>query len=313
MSADQRPLQAAEELAPRPMTDSEYDRLRTLIHERTGINLGPAKRELLAARLARRLRELGLRSYGEYYARLIRGDPAEHIRLFDAISTNETHFFREPKQFEFLTDVVVPRWERLAAEGRMPRRIRIWSAACATGEEVYSLAMVAAERLPAAAGWDVEILATDLSARALEAARRAVWPIEKGERIPEKYLKSYMLRGIASQQGNMKAGAVLRGLVRFARVNLNDEVYPVGGPFHLIFCRNVLIYFDAASRRRVLNRLAGYLAPGAYLVLGQVESASGLTDRLRAVGPAVYARPAAAAAEDIPADSAGPFRTEEAA
>jgi chemotaxis protein methyltransferase CheR len=274
----------------RPMTDAEYERFRGYIYEHAGIQLGPAKREFLAARLARRLRDLGLSGYGEYFRLLVHGDHSEQVNLFDAVSTNETHFFREPQHFEFLKDVAFQEWDRLATEGRRPRRIRMWSAACATGQEVYSLAMVAEERFPAAAGWDVEILATDLSVRALEAARAGMWPLDQHREIPERYLKAYMLKGIERQQGKMKAGPAIRALVRFARVNLNNEVYPVGGPFDVIFCRNVLIYFDAQAKVRVVDRLMEYLAPGGYLVLGQVESATGLTERLRAVGPTVYVR-----------------------
>ncbi|MEW6683648.1 MAG: protein-glutamate O-methyltransferase CheR [Nitrospirota bacterium] len=273
-----------------PMTDLEYERFRTYIYEHSGIQLGPAKKELLAARLARRLRDLELSSYGEYFRRLVQGDKAEEISLFDAVSTNETHFFREPQHFEFLRDVVFPRWDRMAAAGLRSRTIRMWSAACATGQEVYSLAMVAEDRFPAAAGWDVEILATDLSVRALEAARVGVWSLDQKHEIPEKFLKAYMLKGVAGQRGRMKAAPSIRALLRFARVNLNNEVYPVGGPFDVIFCRNVLIYFDAGAKARVVDRLMGYLAPGGYLILGQVESATGLTDRLRAVGPTVYVR-----------------------
>lgn len=271
-----------------PMTDLEYERFRTYIYEHSGIQLGPAKKELLAARLARRLRDLELSSYGEYFRRLVQGDKGEEISLFDAVSTNETHFFREPQHFEFLRDVVFPRWDRMAAAGLRPRRIRMWSAACATGQEVYSLAMVTEDRFPAAAGWDVEILASDLSVRALEAARAGVWSLDQKHEIPEKFLKAYMLKGVAGQRGRMKAAPSIRALLRFARVNLNNEVYPVGGPFDVIFCRNVLIYFDAEAKARVVDRLMGYLAPGGYLVLGQVESATGLTNRLRAVGPTIY-------------------------
>jgi chemotaxis protein methyltransferase CheR len=274
----------------RPMTDAEYGRFRAYIYEHSGIQLGPGKKEFLSARLAGRLRDLGLSGYGEYYRLLVHGDRAEEVKLFDAVSTNETHFFREPQHFAFLRDVAFPEWDRRAAEGARSRRVRIWSAACATGQEVYSLAMLAEDRFPAAAGWDVEILATDLSVRALEAARAGLWPIDQHREIPERYLKAYMLKGVDRQQGKMKAGPTIRALVRFARVNLNNDVYPVGGPFDVIFCRNVLIYFDAQAKVRVVERLTEYLAPGGYLVLGQVESATGLTDRLRAVGPTVYVR-----------------------
>ena len=273
-----------------PMTDVEYERFRTFIYQHSGIQLGPSKKELLSARLSRRLRDLGMSSHSEYLHRLLDGDKTEEICLFDAVSTNETHFFREPQHFEFLRDVVFPRWERMAAAGLRSRRIRMWSAACATGQEVYSLAMVAADRFPSAAGWEVDILATDLSVRALEAARVGTWPLDQKHEIPERYLKTFMLKGVATQRGKMKAAPAIRALLRFARVNLNNDVYPVGGPFDVIFCRNVLIYFDAEAKARVVERLVEHLAPGGHLVLGQVESATGLTERLRAVGPTVYVR-----------------------
>jgi chemotaxis protein methyltransferase CheR len=276
------------EPAIRPMTETEFDRFKTFIYEEAGIHLGPGKKDLLAGRLTRRMRELGIRTFREYYHRLLHGDGTERVHCLNAVSTNETHFFREPKHFEFLRDDLIPIWMSRADAGVMPRRLRIWSAACATGEEPYSLAMVALDRLPAASGWDVEIQATDLSTTAVERARAAVWSIAKADEIPPEYLRAYMLRGTGRQQGKMKAGPEIRSMVRFGRVNLNDEAYPLAGPFDVIFCRNVLIYFDIDSKVRVLQRLLNYLAPDGYLFLGQVESVHGLTDRLRAAGPTVY-------------------------
>ncbi len=277
------------EPAIRPMTETEFNRFKTLIYEEAGIHLGPGKKDLLAGRLIRRMRELGIRTFREYYHRLLHGDGSERVHCLNAVSTNETHFFREPKHFQFLRDDLIPIWMSRADAGLMPRRLRIWSAACATGEEPYSLAMVMSDRLPAASGWDVEIQATDLSTNAVERARTGVWSIGKADEISPEYLKTYMLKGTGRQQGKMKAGPEIRSMVRFGRVNLNDEVYPPTGPFDVIFCRNVLIYFDLDSKVRVLHRLLNYLAPDGYLFLGQVESVHGLTDRLRAVGPTVYA------------------------
>jgi chemotaxis protein methyltransferase CheR len=283
----------AAEIAGHPITDQEFALFQALIRREAGIFLGPAKKALLVGRLARRLRELGLDSFGAYYHLVVERGDEELTRLFDSICTNETHFFREPRQFEFLEQRVFPGWKAEAASGRRARRIRVWSAACSTGEEPYSLAMTLWDHFPPAAGWGIEILATDLSTRVLERARAAIWPVEKAGEIPLGYLKAYMLKGIGPQAGKMKAGPEIRSLVRFERLNLNGEVYAVAGLFDLIFCRNVLIYFDAGSRARVVGRLLARLAPEGYLFLGHAESLGGLTDRVRSVATTVYVHAAA--------------------
>jgi chemotaxis protein methyltransferase CheR len=267
----------------------EFALFRDLIHRESGIFLSEAKKALVVGRLGRRLRALGLSSLGAYYRLLAEGDEQERIRMLDCICTNETHFFREPRQFEFLERQVFPEWAARAAAGG-PRRIRAWSAACSTGEEPYSLAMTLLAHLPPSSGWTLEILASDLSTRALDQARAGLWSIDKAREIPERYLKAFMLRGTGPQEGVMKAGPEIRSLLRFQRVNLNQDRYPVAGPFDLVFCRNVLIYFDVASKARVVHRLLDQLAPCGYLFLGHAESLTGLTDRGRSVGPTVYVR-----------------------
>ncbi|HVO11629.1 MAG TPA: protein-glutamate O-methyltransferase CheR [Vicinamibacteria bacterium] len=275
-------------LAPR-IRPREFALLRDLIHRESGIFLSDAKKALVVARLGRRLRELGLKSFGDYYRRLADGDEQERTRMLDCICTYETHFFREPRQFEFLERQLVPEWTARAAAGG-PRRIRAWSAGCSTGEEPCSLAMVLLAHFPASAGWSVEVLASDLSSRALERARAGLWTIEKASEIPQRYLKAFMLRGRGSQEGLMKAGPEIRSLLRFQRVNLSEDRYPVAGPFELVFCRNVLIYFDPVSKARVVERLLDQLVPGGYLFLGHAESLTGLSERGRSVGPTVYVR-----------------------
>ncbi len=267
--------------------DREFTRFQSLIHREAGIWLSPMKRALLVGRLTRRLRELGLDSFGEYYER-VEADGAERIRMLDRVTTNETHFFREPRHFEFLAQKVFPSWRAEADEGLRPRRIRAWSAACSTGEEPYSLAISLLRAFPPGSGWELEILATDLSTRVLERAREAVWPIEKAREIPPADLKAFMLRGTGPQQGLMKAGPEICAFVRFARLNLNDTAYPALGRFDLVFCRNVLIYFDAKTKERVVGRLLGLLAPCGYLFLGHAESLSGTALPVRSVLPTVY-------------------------
>jgi chemotaxis protein methyltransferase CheR len=272
------------------ISDKEFGLFQSLIHREVGIHLNESKKALLVGRLARRLRELGLNSFEDYYSHVVdeRGDN-EKVLMFDCISTNETQFFREPWQFEFLEHKVFPEWQARADVGLHKRRIRIWSSACSTGEEPYTLAMLLWNHFPPAAGWECEILATDLSTSVLEKAQTAVWPMERAKEIPLSYLHKFMLRGKRTQEGMMKAGPQIRSLIKFQRLNLNEDVYALTGPFDLIFCRNVLIYFTRESKKHVINRLLDYLEPSGYLFLGHAENLHDITDRVRAVIPAVYA------------------------
>ncbi len=270
---------------PVPVSDEEFARFQALVHREAGIWLAPAKKALLVGRLARRLRELGIASYGAYYAR-VEADAVERVRMLDAICTNETHFFREPRHFQFLAERVYPAWRAEADAGRRARRIRAWSAACSSGEEPYTLAMSLLAAFPR--GWDLQVLASDLSTKALDRASAGVWPIEKATEIPRELLEAFMLRGYGAQEGLMSAGPELRRIVRFARVNLVGEAWP-GGPFDLVFCRNVLIYFDRATKARVVERLLERTDPAGYLFLGHAESLGGLTTRALAVVPTIYA------------------------
>jgi chemotaxis protein methyltransferase CheR len=273
--------------------DRAFAQFQTLIQREAGIWLAPVKRALLVGRLTRRLRALGLDSFDDYYERVL-ADPDERVRMLDHITTNETHFFREPRHFEILAEHVFPRWREEANRGERARRVRVWSAACSTGEEPYSIAMSLLRAFPPGSGWELEILATDLSTRVLERAREAVWPIDKSREIPAGDLKAFMLRGTGTQEGFMKAGPELRALVRFARLNLVDPIDRSVGEFDVVFCRNVLIYFDPPTKERVVGGLLGRLARDGYLFLGHAESLSGLALPVRSETPTVY-RPLAAA------------------
>jgi len=266
----------------------EFRAFQDLIHRESGIFLADHKQALLGGRLHSRLRALGMTSYGDYF-KAVQKDESERIEMLDRISTNETHFFREPHQFEFLKTQVLPRWVEDARAGRRSRSIRVWSAACSTGEEPYSTAMLLLDQLPASEGWSIEILATDLSTRVLQRAKDAVWRIEKAEEIPTPYLKAFMLEGTGPEKGKMKAGPEIRSLITFSRMNLNSRPYPVPGRFDVIFCRNVLIYFNAATKVNVVEELLGHLAPTGLLLLGHAESLHGLTEQARSVGPTIYA------------------------
>jgi chemotaxis protein methyltransferase CheR len=269
------------------LPDRVFHGYQRLIYREAGIYLGPHKKALLIGRLSRRLRELGGPSFKDYL-RQVEEDVVERGRLLDAICTHETHFFREPRHFEFIEKEVLPRWRAQGSTDTGGQRVRVWSAGCSTGEEAFTLAMVLRSQLPPQEGWVIEILATDLSTRILERARQTLWPIARAQEIPTHYLKAFMLRGTGSQEGWMKAGPELRPLVHFQRLNLNQAPYAGLGRFDLIFCRNVLIYFDVASKTRVVEQLLNHLQPQGYLFLGHAESLSGYSHPLRAVLPTVY-------------------------
>ncbi len=269
------------------VADREFHLFRKLILRESGIALGQAKKELLVARLGSRLRARRLGSFREYLT-LVEQDPVERAHMIDRISTHETAFFREPHQFKFLRSKIFPEWIAARSQGRCPRYIRVWSAGCATGEEPYSVAMMLLDYFGRRGHRDFEILATDISARVLEHGRRAVWPLERSSEIPEVFLKRYMRRGIGRQSACMRAGSELRSLVHFRQLNLSQDRYPEG-PFDLILCRNVMIYFDAVVRERVVHSLLDLLTPTGVLMVGHAESFQGLTRRVRRLMPTVYA------------------------
>ena len=278
-------------LGIRPLTDREFKLFQSLIHKEAGIYLSEVKKALLVGRLSRRIRELGLESFEAYYRHVVDGaHPAERIELINNICTHETQFFREPRQFEFLEQTLAPRWRAEGDAGTRPKHIRAWSAACSSGEEPVSMAMSLLHHFPASAGWTVEVLATDISTRVLDRARAALWPIERAGQIQPAYLKRFMLRGTGDHYNKMKAGPEIRAAIRFQQVNLQADTYAVGDVFDLIFCRNVLIYFNAASKEHVVSRLLARLAPDGLLFLGHAESLTGMQDQPRAVVPTVYSR-----------------------
>jgi chemotaxis protein methyltransferase CheR len=275
----------------RPLTDREFKLFQSLIHKEAGIYLSEVKKALLVGRLSRRIRELGLDSFEAYYRHVVDGpNPAERVELINNICTHETQFFREPRQFEYLEQTVAPRLRAEAEAGTRPKQIRAWSAACSSGEEPVSMAMSLLYHFPASAGWTVEVLATDISTRVLDKARAATWPIERAAQIPPAYLKRFMLRGTGEHHNRMKAGPEIRSVVRFQQLNLQADSYAVGDGFDMIFCRNVLIYFNAATKEHVVTRLLGRLAEDGLLFLGHAESLTGMRDAPRAVVPTVYSR-----------------------
>jgi chemotaxis protein methyltransferase CheR len=279
-----RDLQRQHSLPP-----SLFRKFQQLIYQEAGIWLGEHKQALLTGRLARRLRLLGLDSMQEYFQLLTQPDQQhERAVMIDCITTNETHFFREPRHFDFLQQRVFPRWHSEAESSHRPQQLRVWSAGCSSGEEPYSLAMLLLKHFPEEVGWNVEVLATDISTRVLEKARMAMYPIEKAKDIPAEYLRAYMLKGKGEHNHVMKVGPEVHRVVRFARINLHADSYPVTGFFDLIFCRNVLIYFDQKSKKKVIAGILRHLSPSGMLFVGHSEHLGSTVPDLRMIAPTIH-------------------------
>lgn len=266
-----------------------FAKFQRLIYSESGIWLGEHKQALLTGRLARRLRLLGLEHMAEYL-QLVTQPDQQHERsvMIDCITTNQTHFFREPRHFDFLAQQVFPQWKRSASSGARPKSLRAWSAACSSGEEPYSLAMLLLKHFPPEQGWNIEVLATDICTRVLEKARAALYPIENAKEIPADFLKNYMLKGRGEQREFMTVSHEVHRIVRFARVNLHADSYPVTGLFDMIFCRNVLIYFDQRSKEKVITGILRHLAPAGMLFVGHSEHMGSIVPGLKPIAPTVY-------------------------
>ncbi len=269
------------------MRDSEFDFIRTLVYERSRISLGPDKRELVSARLGKRLRATNMPTLGDY-CRLLQtpGADDELANLIDVISTNHTFFFREQAHFDFLRNRAVP--EYLQSAGRTSRFL-VWSAASSSGEEAYSIAMTLANCLPQSP-WQIE--GTDISHRIIAKAQAAIFRDEAVERLPPDVIKAYFQRGFGPQEGNYRVKSGLRERVTFRQLNLLEGEAPFREPFHVIFCRNVMIYFDRPTQEELVARLTRRLVPGGYLFVGHAESLTNIKHSLKPVQPAVYQRPA---------------------
>lgn len=264
-----------------PISDREFTLFQGLMRKLAGVHLSAAKKTLVSGRLERRLRQLGLPRFSDYFRRISSGeDPAELERAVDLLTTHETYFFRESKHFDFLTQRILP--------GTRPGAgFRAWSAASSSGEEAYSMAMVLMEYFGAAQPW--EVLGSDISIEVLDKARSGIYSTERIQNVPVAYLQRYCQRGVGSKAGTLRIDDALRSRVRFAQVNLNSPL-PGIGQFDVIFLRNVLIYFDQPTKQQVMERLAQQLKPGGWLFIGHSESLNGITDRLHQEQPTIYRR-----------------------
>jgi chemotaxis protein methyltransferase CheR len=272
--------------APPPLSDAELNAIADLVYRRSGITLHDGKRALITARLQKRLKAGGFRSFSAYL-RFVESDASgqELVALLDAIATNHTSFFREPQHFAFLRERIVPEWQAAAGERRP---FEIWSAACSTGEEPYSLIITLMEALPAADHGRIRVLASDLSTKALSVARAGVYRLDRVQEIPQPLLRKHFERGLGEQEGLARVREQVRAKVTFEQRNLLEE--PPSGSFDVVFCRNVMIYFDRAVQQRVVSMLERRIVPGGYLCISHSEGLSGVSHGLQWVAPAVYRR-----------------------
>ncbi len=274
--------------APLSIGEADFKAISSMVYDHCGINLHEGKRELVQARIAKRLRALGLSDVRSYMARLQSDESgAEFAELVDAISTNLTSFFRESSHFDFLVSTLLPRIIA-AKKGGGPRRIRVWSAGCSSGEEPYTLAMVLREHVPAGE-WDIRILATDISRPVLATARKGVYDKQRVSGIPPALRNKYMLPRTVDGVQVYESAPSLKELIRFNHLNLM-EPWPFDGPFDFIFCRNVMIYFDKPTQQRLVQRYWDVLSPGGMLFTGHSESLTGIQHRFSYVQPTIYGK-----------------------
>jgi chemotaxis protein methyltransferase CheR len=264
------------------LSEAQFSAISALTYRICGINLQSGKQGLVKTRLAKRLQAVGVGDFDEYLHYLEKdASGSEMVAMLDALTTNKTSFFRENQHFDYLRNVVLP------SMGAGWTRLRIWSAGCSTGEEPYTLSLVLHEEVPELKQRDARILATDLSTRVLARARQGVYEAAAVADIPAPLLARYFTCVRTSPSRAYRVGPALQSPIRFARLNLM-EPWPMQGPFDLIFCRNVMIYFDRATQQRLVNRFWELLSPGGHLFVGHSESLTALEHRFRYVQPAVY-------------------------
>ena len=272
------------------MTDAEFELLRALMFEHSGIHLKEAKRELLKGRLAKRLRHHGYDSFAQYYDHLKNHDPQsiELQEMINAVTTHKTSFFREKHHFDCLRERLLIPANRNAAQGRR-EAIRIWSAGCSTGEEPYSIAITVAASLDRINTWDVKILGSDVDTEVLKKARVGIYSRDSVSDLSRDMLRRNFLSGKGERDGFVQVKPAIRNLVKFGRVNLLDEPWPFRGKFDAIFCRNVMIYFDRDVQRYVLEKFAKHMKPGGFFFAGHSENLFGLGGKFfQPIGGTVY-------------------------
>lgn len=271
------------------LTEKEFRRFSTLIEGVCGIKMPDVKKHMLESRLRKRLRILDMRSFRDYYEFLTspEGRQTEMVPMIDAVTTNKTDFFREPAHFDYLTKKVLP--ELLPT--MTSNRVKLWSAGCSSGEEPYTLAMILSEYVRLREHFNFSILATDICTSVLEAAHRGVYEEEKIDPIPLEMRKRYLLRSKDRNRKIVRIAPELRSLIAFRRLNFLDSNYGIQDRMQIIFCRNVLIYFDRPTQEKVINNFCRHLQPGGHLFLGHSETINGLDVPLVQVNSTIYRKP----------------------
>lgn len=276
-----RPMQAVDDR----ISKRNFDRLARYIYDYSGIKMPQSKLTMLEGRLRRRLRATGIVSFDDYCDYLFNEGGIEHeaVYLIDAVTTNKTDFFRESRHFDYMAESALP---ALAKRGY--RNLRVWSSACSTGAEPYTIAMVMQDFVERRNDLDYSILATDLSTDVLQTAHQGIYPADLVAPVPSDMMRKYVMRSIRPGNSEVRIAPKLRSRIGFARMNLMDAKYPVGDPMHIIFCRNVLIYFDKPTQAAVLSRLTDCLIPGGYMFIGHSKSITGIDLPLEQVSNTVF-------------------------
>jgi len=264
------------------ITNQEFNQFASLIYQQVGIALEDQKKTLLVSRLGKRLRQLELPTFEAYYHYVLgEGGQEELTQLLDLISTNKTDFFREPGHFQFLRETILPQCEK-------SRQVRIWSSASSSGEEPYTIAMTVYDAVSNPAQWDFKILASDISTRVLAKAAKGIYDADRVEGLPRDVVRRHFLRGRGPQAKTVKVKPYLSSMVRYRRINLMDETYPIRAPLDVIFCRNVMIYFDRPTQATLMGKFYRYLKPGGFLFIGHSESLQWVEHSFTYVAPTIY-------------------------
>ncbi|MBI5888155.1 MAG: chemotaxis protein CheR [Deltaproteobacteria bacterium] len=281
-----------EDLMQRPkMTEKDFGRLSEFIQKELGIKMPEAKKAMLESRLQKRLRALGFGSYAEYCDYLFGPDglTGELVYMIDLVTTNKTEFFRESAQFEYLFNTALPELVKTTGAG-VKRELKVWSAGCSTGEEPYTLSMVLmdfAERYPGL-GFKYLVIATDISTRVLELARMGIYSAEKAESVRMDMRKKYLLKSKDSSKELVRIMPELRARVRFRRLNLMEDDFGFREPIDIIFCRNVIIYFNRETQQRLLAKFCDCIDAGNYIFVGHSETLNDFYLPLEKVAPSIY-------------------------
>ncbi len=256
---------------------------KEIVYREASIKLSEQKKALLQARLSKRLRALGLETYQDYHRYLMENYATESIEFINAITTNKTEFFRERRHFDYMKEYCLPEFESLGKN-----ELRIWSAACSTGEEPYTIAITVSEYFENRKSMNIKILATDIDTNVIEKGSVGLYSLDQVKDIELPLLKKYFMRGTGENEGLFMVKDPLKSMINFRRMNLLGSVYPMKKKFDIIFCRNVIIYFDKPTQKELFERLYNYLDDDGYLFIGHSENITGISTRFALIGHTIY-------------------------